>query len=70
MTVATLTRSPEVVARKRGSCKSCPEPISPGQYISKVDGKGWMHAGCAADYVRHRENFDALNQEIDNNEGG
>jgi hypothetical protein len=59
MTVATLSRSPEVLARKRGTCPFCPEPIVAGEdYIAKVDGKGWMHAICAAAYLRHREAFD------------
>jgi hypothetical protein len=62
------TRSPEVVARKNGSCPQCDEPIIAGEsYVSKVDGtkKGWMHATCAAAYVRHLETFHELSREAD-----
>lgn len=64
MTVAVPTRSPEVLARKNGTCSACPQRILAGEhYIAKVDGKGWMHAKCAAAYVRHRELFEQLNEE-------
>jgi RNase P subunit RPR2 len=62
--VAVPTRSPEVLARKRSTCADCSEPIVQGQqYIVKVDGKGWMHATCAADYIRRRELVEELNQD-------
>ncbi len=56
--MATLTVSPEVLARKNGTCPECGDPIVKGEsYVQKVDGckKGWMHALCAAAYVRERE---------------
>jgi hypothetical protein len=52
MSVATVEQSPEVLARKHGTCSSCSEPIVRDEdYITKVDGQGWMHAGCA-DIIR------------------
>ncbi len=69
MTVATLDLSPEVLAKKSGPCSHCPEPIVKGEtYIRAVLGgkrKQWMHSDCAAAYVRHREEFEALNRELD-----
>jgi hypothetical protein len=69
MTVTTLGLSPEVLAKKSGDCPHCPERIVRGEtYIRAVLGgkrKQWMHSDCAAAYVRHREEFDALNRELD-----
>lgn len=73
--VATPTTSPEVLARKNGSCPECSEPIVAGEsYVAKVDGckKGWMHATCADAYVRDRERADAIfaeHQETDDASG-
>lgn len=58
MSAATLTRGPEVLASKTGPCPHCETLIlGGGHYIAKVDGSGlgWMHAECAAAYVRDRE---------------
>jgi hypothetical protein len=55
VSVAAPTRSPEVLARRNGTCAStsCEEPIVAGDsYIAKVPGKGWMHGQCAAEHDR------------------
>jgi hypothetical protein len=59
------TSSPEVLARRTGPCPyDCGEPIVKGEsYIRKVDGKGWMHGRCAADYEDKRSLFEELNRE-------
>ena len=72
MTVAELTCSAEVLAKRSGDCAMCPEPIVKGEhYVAKVDGsdKGWMHATCARAYVRHCEELDELNRELDEETG-
>lgn len=76
MTVATATPTlgPEIVAKRNGSCPQCPEPIVKGEsYIRAVVGCGkqkWMHGDCAAAYVRHREHYQELNEELDAEETG
>jgi hypothetical protein len=56
VTVAQLTRhthGPEVLAKRSGACKLCPQPIVAGEdYIAVVDGVGTMHALCAKAYCR------------------
>lgn len=64
--MATLTRSPEVLARKNTTCSQCSQPIAKGKdYVAKVDGckKGWMHASCADEYIRARELADDVFEE-------
>jgi hypothetical protein len=71
--VVELIRSPEVLARKNGPCPECDEQIVAGEtYVAKVDGckKGWMHATCAAAYIRHREAFEELNRDITEDPNG
>lgn len=47
------SHGPEVLAKRSGRCKGCPEPIVAGEdYISIVDGVGVMHALCATSYCR------------------
>jgi hypothetical protein len=55
---------PETLARRRGCCRLCHEPIIPGfHYVTKVDGLGWVHSECGSGYRRvleeHREDDDA-----------
>lgn len=67
--MATPTRSPEVPARKPGTCGWCGERIVPfgEHYIVKVDGakQGWMHAACADEYRRARDAADEIFEEHD-----
>ena len=66
MTVATPTKTPEVLARKDGECRLCPEPIRSGEdYITKVERYGWVHGKCAGDLRRHQELFEQLNDDND-----
>ena len=45
--------APEALARRRGRCRLCSAPISPGEdYVTKLDRLGWVHASCAAGYRR------------------
>ena len=58
-------RSPEVLAKRRSTCRHCDQEIIPGEhYISRADGrKDFMHALCAEEYLRGRETFEELNRE-------
>jgi hypothetical protein len=43
--------SPETLARRRGRCRLCHEPILVDvHYVSLHDRLGWLHAECAAGY--------------------
>ncbi len=43
--------APETLARRRGRCRLCHEPILPDvHYVSKHDRLGWLHSECAAGY--------------------
>lgn len=51
---------PEVLAKKRGKCRMCDEPIIPREhYIRKTASRGWVHSECAREYERLAEVFDA-----------
>jgi hypothetical protein len=56
MTVGQLaphTHGREVLAKRGGRCKGCPEPIRRGEdYIVVVDRLGAMHAQCGIAYCR------------------
>jgi len=49
MTVA----APETLARRRGPCRLCREPIvADRDYVTKVDRMGWCHSECGNGYRR------------------
>lgn len=51
--MTVTARCPETLAKIRGGCRLCREPIVPGQhYVSKLPRIGWVHATCAAGYRR------------------
>lgn len=50
MTPKLKPRGVEILARKSGRCKLCPNPISPGQAVLKVDPLGWVHTTCGDAY--------------------
>ena len=58
-TMAAPPRSPEVIARKSGICKFCPERIVAGEsVIAKAGSLGWVHGHCAAEWRRLQEVID------------
>lgn len=66
--MAELACSREVLAKRSGDCPMCPKPIVKDEdYVAKVNGsdKGWMHATCAHSYIRHREELEKLNRQLD-----
>jgi hypothetical protein len=41
----------ETLAKRRGRCRLCRQPILPDvHYVSKDDRLGWLHSECAAGY--------------------
>jgi hypothetical protein len=54
MTMATLDRPRELLARRRGACALCPEAITPGDPITQFRS-GWAHSVCILAY---RQVFD------------
>jgi hypothetical protein len=47
MTVAV----PETVARRRGRCRLCRQPIvADHHYVTKLERLGWVHSQCGAGY--------------------
>lgn len=50
MTPTLKPRGPEVLAKRSGRCELCPQPISPGQVLLKVEPIGWVHVGCGDGY--------------------
>ncbi len=43
------TTRPLVVAQYDGYCRICREGIRAGELITRVQGRGWVHAHCAED---------------------
>jgi hypothetical protein len=60
----TVVAAPETLAKRRGRCRLCHEPIvADRHYVTKLDRLGWVHSECGAGYRRvleeHREDDDA-----------
>lgn len=44
-------RPAETLARRRGRCRLCHEPIVAGKhYVTRLDRIGWVHSECGAGY--------------------
>jgi hypothetical protein len=55
--------NPETLAKRRGRCRLCHEPIISGfHYVTKLEPLGWVHAECGNGYRRvlaeHEEDDD------------
>jgi hypothetical protein len=47
----SVAAAPETLARRRGRCRLCHEPIVAGHhYVTKLDRLGWVHSECGSGY--------------------
>lgn len=51
--MSAAVASPETLARRRGRCRLCHEPIvADFHYVVKLDRLGWVHSECGSGYLR------------------